>query len=64
MQYKINTLRKQVESYTNDIADLNRQYGTGSRPAWVGEEIGTIRMFIERTEAKIAELVAVHGDAQ
>lgn len=58
MQHRIKTLRAQVESYTNDIADLNKRYGTGSRPAWVGEEIAVIRMFIDRTEASIAELEA------
>ncbi len=39
-----------VKRYENEIEDLKAKYGTGVRPAWVGEEIGILYAQIERVK--------------
>jgi hypothetical protein len=51
-----------LEAYIADklrqIESLEARYGTGVRPAWVGEEIGMIDFYIRDAQAAIKELEA------
>ena len=48
------TLQYIVDVNLQRIADLESQYGTGVRPAWVGEEIGVLQGVIDRARDMLA----------
>lgn len=45
-----------VEINLRSIADLEAQYGTSTRPAWVGEEIGMLQMRADHAAAQLKEM--------
>lgn len=45
-----------VEVNLRSIADLEARYGTSTRPAWVGEEIGMLQMRADVAHAKLKEM--------
>jgi hypothetical protein len=45
-----------IELRREQIEDLERRYGTGVRPAWVGEEIGILAHYKRDAEKQLAEL--------
>lgn len=53
------TLRASVAACNCRIAELESQYGTGVRPAWVGEEIGIELAWRNQKAAELAELERV-----
>jgi len=50
MKYTKAEVQAFVNNYENEIEDLKAKYGTGVRPAWVGEEIGILYAQIERVK--------------
>ena len=48
------TLQYIVDVNLQRIADLEAQYGTGARPAWVGEEIGVLQGVVDRARDMLA----------
>ena len=48
------TLQYIVDVNLQRIADLEAQYGTGVRPAWVGEEIGILQGVVDRARDMLA----------
>lgn len=48
------TLQYIVDVNLQRIADLEAQYGTGVRPAWVGEEIGVLQGVVDRARDMLA----------
>lgn len=45
-----------LELNLRSIADLQARYGTSTRPAWVGEEIGMLQMRADNAYAKLKEM--------
>jgi len=45
-----------IELRQSQIDDLENRYGTGVRPAWVGEEIGILAHYRNDAQRQIAEL--------
>jgi hypothetical protein len=45
-----------IELRQSQIEDLENKYGTGVRPAWVGEEIGILAHYKRDAEKQLAEL--------
>jgi hypothetical protein len=45
-----------IELRQSQIDDLEKRYGTGVRPAWVGEEIGILAHYKRDAEKQLAEL--------
>jgi hypothetical protein len=45
-----------IELRQSQIEDLESRYGTGVRPAWVGEEIGILAHYKRDAEKQLAEL--------
>jgi hypothetical protein len=45
-----------IELRQSQIEDLEKRYGTGVRPAWVGEEIGILAHYKRDAEKQLAEL--------
>jgi hypothetical protein len=45
-----------IELRQGQIDDLENRYGTGVRPAWVGEEIGILSHYKRDAEKQLAEL--------
>jgi len=45
-----------IELRQSQIEDLENRYGTGVRPAWVGEEIGILAHYKRDAEKQLAEL--------
>lgn len=52
---EIQSLRSYASNKNNDIAELERRYGTGARPAWVGEEISILRHYANLASTKADE---------
>lgn len=47
-----------IELRQSQIEDLERRYGTGVRPAWVGEEIGILAHYKRDAEKQLAAMEA------
>ena len=45
-----------IELRQSQIDDLEKRYGTGVRPAWVGEEIGILFHYKRDAEAELKKL--------
>jgi hypothetical protein len=45
-----------IELRQSQIDDLEKRYGTGVRPAWVGEEIGILLHYQRDAEAALKKL--------
>jgi hypothetical protein len=45
-----------IELRQSQIDDLEKRYGTGVRPAWVGEEIGILLHYQRDAEAELKKL--------
>lgn len=52
---EIDSLRQYANTLDAEIAQLERRYGTGIRPAWVGDEIGIKFHYAARARAKADE---------
>ena len=55
-------LRDMIGMNERTIADLEKRYGTGVRPAWVGEEIGLYYYQIKHFYRQIAE-ITLHANS-
>lgn len=53
---RIKTLQMMIELEQSNIAGLEARYGTGVRPAWVGEDIGISHARIDQHKRELAEL--------
>ena len=58
MEDEIKELESRIERLEEVNATYRSQYGTGTRPAWVGEEIGINMMYIDIAKRQIAALKA------
>jgi hypothetical protein len=47
-----------IELRQSQIDDLEKRYGTGVRPAWVGEEIGILSHYKRDAEDQLKKLEA------
>jgi len=56
MEDMIKELQDRMERLENSNAEYRQRYGTGTRPAWVSEEIGINMMYIDIAKKQIAEL--------
>ena len=45
-----------IEMRREQIEDLEKKYGTGVRPGWVGEEITILSLYKGDAEQQLAEL--------
>jgi hypothetical protein len=52
----IESLRSYIELKKKQIDDLEKKYGTGVRPSWVGEEIMILIHYQRDAEDQLAEL--------
>jgi len=56
MEDMIKELQDRIERLEASNDEYRRRYGTGVRPAWVGEEIGINMMYIDIAKRQMAEL--------
>jgi hypothetical protein len=56
MEEQIKAFEDRIKSLEESNAEYKRRYGTGTRPAWVGEEIGINMMYIDIAKQQIAAL--------
>ena len=56
MEDEIKELEDRIARLEQSNAEYRQRYGTGTRPAWVGEEIGINMMYIEIARDQIAKL--------
>jgi tetrahydromethanopterin S-methyltransferase subunit G len=61
MENEIEELNDRIARLEETNAEYRQRYGTGTRPAWVGEEIGINMMYIEIAKRQIA---ALKGEGQ
>jgi hypothetical protein len=54
----IETLRDYIARKQQQIDDLEKRYGTGVRPGWVGEEIGILHHYKQDAEKQLKQLEA------
>jgi hypothetical protein len=52
MEDEIKMFEERIESLEKSNAEYRARYGTGTRPAWVGEEIGINMMYIDIAKAE------------
>jgi hypothetical protein len=52
----IEELRAYIARKQQQIEDLEKRYGTGVRPGWVGEEITILQFYKRDAEKQLAEL--------
>jgi hypothetical protein len=55
---KQDKLRVYIAHKQGQIDDLEKRYGTGVRPSWVGEEIGILLYYQRDAEAELKKLEA------
>ena len=55
---KAQTLRDYIARKQGQIKDLEKQYGTGVRPGWVGEEITMLTFYMQDAEYELKQLEA------
>lgn len=58
MMTEIESLRAYIETKKQQILDLETRYGTGVRPAFVGEEIGILHHYQKDAEKQLKQLEA------
>ena len=51
-------LREYIARKQGQIKDLEKQYGTGVRPGWVGEEITMLTFYMQDAEDQLKQLEA------
>jgi hypothetical protein len=51
-----------IELRQSQIDDLEKRYGTGVRPGWVGEEITMLTFYKQDAEDQIKQLEAKNAD--
>ena len=56
------TLRDYIARKQGQIDDLEKQYGTGVRPGWVGEEITMLTFYKQDAEDQLKQLEAKNAD--
>ena len=56
MEDEIKMIEDRIARLENSNAEYRQRYGTGTRPAWVGEEIGINMMYIEIAKRQMAAL--------
>jgi tetrahydromethanopterin S-methyltransferase subunit G len=61
MENEIEELNDRIARLEETNAEYRQRYGTGTRPAWVGEEIGINMMYIDIAKRQIA---ALKGEGQ
>lgn len=49
------SIRSLIAIKRDDIARLERRYGTGVRPSWVGSEIGILQAQINNLNAELMQ---------
>ena len=49
-------LREYIARKQGQIKDLEKQYGTGVRPGWVGEEITMLTFYMQDAEDQLKQL--------
>ena len=49
-------LREYIARKQGQIEDLEKQYGTGVRPGWVGEEITMLTFYMRDAEDQLKQL--------
>ena len=49
-------LREYIARKQGQIEDLEKQYGTGVRPGWVGEEITMLTFYMQDAEYELKQL--------
>lgn len=52
----IETLRAYIAGKQQQIEDLEKQYGTGVRPGWVGEEITMLTFYQRDAEYELKQM--------
>ena len=55
---KIESLREYIARKQGQIEDLEKKYGTGVRPSWVGEEITLLTFYMRDAEYELKQLEA------
>jgi tetrahydromethanopterin S-methyltransferase subunit G len=56
MENEIEIIEDRIERLQKTNAEYQQRYGTGTRPSWVGEEIGINLMYIDIARQQIAAL--------
>ena len=51
-------LREYIARKQGQIEDLEKKYGTGVRPGWVGEEITMLTFYMQDAEYELKQLEA------
>ena len=55
---KAETLREYIAHRKAQIEDLEKRYGTGVRPGWIGEEITMLTFYMRDAEYELKQLEA------
>ena len=55
---KAQTLREYIAHRKAQIEDLEKRYGTGVRPGWIGEEITMLTFYMRDAEYELKQLEA------
>jgi primosomal protein N'' len=53
---KAQTLREYIAHRKAQIEDLEKRYGTGVRPGWIGEEITMLTFYMQDAEDQLKQL--------
>ena len=56
------TLREYIARKQGQIEDLEKRYGTGVRPGWVGEEITMLTFYKQDAEDELKKLEQDNAD--
>jgi hypothetical protein len=59
---KADKLRVYIGYKQEQIDDLEKRYGTGVRPSWVGEEITMLTFYVQDAEYELKRLEANNGN--
>lgn len=60
---EIESLRAYIETKKQQILDLETRYGTGVRPAFVGEEIGILHHYQQDAEKQLLKQLEDQNEA-
>lgn len=55
---KAQTLREYIAHRKAQIEDLEKRYGTGVRPGWIGEEITMLTFYMQDAEYELKQMEA------
>jgi hypothetical protein len=56
-----NELREYIARKQQQIEDLEKRYGTGVRPGWVGEEITILYFYKQDAEQQLKQMEEANG---